>query len=372
MELYEKVYVKPSFLETEHGQIGCEDCHGGDPSDPDWKTAHEGLIKDPTDTDPEAVCGECHEAIVASAGQSLHVTLAPIYGAVAQRAGGADKAAGTLAQACKRHCGTCHASCGQCHVSRPDYVQGGFLAKHHFIKPAMDTTCASCHGGRVHSEYTGARDDFEADVHYESEEMTCMDCHDGSQMHAATPGGVDRFDMPQRPDCRNCHQNAVSETTENRSHRLHRNRVACQVCHAQAGKSCFSCHVGTDAKGLPYFKCKKTEPFFKIGHNPRKTKDRPYAFVVLRHPPTVPDTFKYYTKKPLAQFDALPTWKLDTPHSILRITARNKTCNNCHGNAALFLSDTDLEKWEHRANADVVVPADEIPKPVDDAQNPKP
>ena len=44
-----------------------------------------------------------------------------------------------------KHCSQCHASCGQCHVSRPDYVNGGFLAQHRFQKtPPMETTCASC------------------------------------------------------------------------------------------------------------------------------------------------------------------------------------------------------------------------------------
>ena len=48
------------------------------------------------------------------------------------------------------HCDNCHTSCGQCHVSRPDYVNGGFLARHAFQKtPPMETTCASCHGGRI-------------------------------------------------------------------------------------------------------------------------------------------------------------------------------------------------------------------------------
>ena len=53
MEPYEKIYVAKAFLETEHGQIDCIDCHGGNPSDPNWQTAHEGLVKDPTD--PEII-----------------------------------------------------------------------------------------------------------------------------------------------------------------------------------------------------------------------------------------------------------------------------------------------------------------------------
>ena len=77
LELYEKIYVKPSFLETEHGQIACEECNGGDPKDSNWQTAHKGVVKDPTFTDADRVCGECHEEIIYTAKNSLHYTLAP-------------------------------------------------------------------------------------------------------------------------------------------------------------------------------------------------------------------------------------------------------------------------------------------------------
>jgi thiosulfate/3-mercaptopyruvate sulfurtransferase len=84
----------------------------------------------------------------------------------------------------------------------------------------------------------------------------------------------------------------------------------------------------------------------------------------LRHPPANPNLFASYVKDGLSDFDSLPTWKLDTPHSIQRITAQNKTCNNCHGNASLFLQEKDVNDWEREANARVVVPEDSIPKPI--------
>jgi thiosulfate/3-mercaptopyruvate sulfurtransferase len=122
--------------------------------------------------------------------------------------------------------------------------------------------------------------------------------------------------------------------------------------------------VGTDEKGLPYFKCKETKMLFKVGLNPNKTKDRPYNFVVLRHPPADPRLFDSYDENALSHFDDLPTWKLDTPHSIQRTTPQNRTCNSCHGNVSLFLQEGDLAGWEQRANAKVIVPANNIPKPV--------
>jgi hypothetical protein len=366
LELYEKIYVNPEFLDTEHGQIACAQCHGGNPDDGDWRTAHKDVVRDPTFPDPGETCGECHEAIVERAAASLHYTLDPIRRAVEIRAAGTDpKTLGKVRHARQRHCGTCHASCGQCHVSRPDYVKGGLLASHRFFKtPPMDTTCASCHGGRVHGEYTGAGDDMTADVHYEDEEMTCMDCHTADEMHAAATGVSSRFDLPQRPACRNCHETIGGKADGIRAHTAHGNRLACQVCHAQPAKNCFGCHVGTDQKGLPYFKCKETKMLFKIGLNPKKSKDRPYDYVALRHPPADPTLFDQYVRNGLTGFDAAPTWKLDAPHNILRKTPQNSACNNCHGNGDLFLREKDLAPWEVRANAAVVVPEDRMPTPV--------
>ena len=86
MEPYEKIYVHPSFLETEHGKIGCETCHGGNPLDPDWQTAHREIIKDPTFPSADEACGECHEEIVSTAKNSLHYTLDPFTQAIKARA----------------------------------------------------------------------------------------------------------------------------------------------------------------------------------------------------------------------------------------------------------------------------------------------
>ena len=367
LELYEKIYVKPDFLKTEHGSIPCQDCHGGDPNDPDWQTAHKGIIPDPTLKDAKGVCGECHEEITASAANSLHFTLAPMKGAIKMRVGamGADKWP-QVDQAFERHCGQCHTSCGQCHVSRPDYVQGGFLSAHQFVKrPSMDTTCASCHGGRIHAEFTGGRDDQDADTHYDDQEMECMDCHKGEAMHADATGLRTRFESPHRPRCEQCHEETLSGPNVSESHKQHKDKVACQVCHSQAIQNCFACHVGTDKEGLPYYKCEDSEILFKIGHNPNPTKDRPEKYVVLRHPPTSPGLFDHYFKDAMPEFDNLPTWKMDTPHNIQRITEQNKACNNCHGQDKLFLMEKDVAEPERKANAKVIVKKAEIPQPIE-------
>lgn len=362
MEPYEKIFVSRSFLESEHGQMECTACHGGDAASHDWQTAHVGLVKDPTYPSPEKACGECHPDITATAVTSLHYTIAPLGQAIERRMGSAspwNRAA--LEDARQKHCSQCHASCGQCHVSRPNYVKGGFLAQHRFQKtPPMETTCASCHGGRVFGEFTGQNAKVPADTHFENGEMTCRDCHGADRIHAAAEGVATRFQSRQRPRCESCHPqeagNAISET-----HRTHRQKVACQVCHAREIKNCFGCHVGTDARGLTYYKCKQTRLDFKIGRNPNPSPDRPFNFVVVRHIPIVPDTFADYAPSALAQFNARPTWKMDAPHTISRRTPQNAACNNCHGNRRLYLAPTDLAPWEERANRQVIVPEKNLP-----------
>jgi thiosulfate/3-mercaptopyruvate sulfurtransferase len=363
LEPYEKIYVAPAFLETDHGQIACTECHGGDPQDPDWQTAHGGLVKDPTFPDPANACGECHPDISADAPTSLHYTIAPIGNAITLRMGAADpEVQAALTTARERHCSQCHASCGQCHVSRPDYVNGGFLAQHQFQKsPPMETTCASCHGGRVFAEFTGLNRDIAADTHFEDADMTCMDCHKEEQMHAPAEGVTTRLQSPRRPRCEACHPEAAAQDSDHPAHKIHRRKVACQVCHAQAIKQCYGCHVGTDTKGIAFFKCRKSEMGFKIGRNPAPVADRPYLYSVKRHPPVVPQTFDYYSPSALKQFGQSPTWKECGPHTIQRLTTQNRACNNCHGNRDLFLDVSDLADWEIAANAAVVVPDDQLP-----------
>ncbi|WDP90997.1 MAG: hypothetical protein HUN04_15370 [Desulfobacter sp.] len=359
--------MDPAFLETDHGQIPCQDCHGGSPGDGNWQTAHTGLVRDPSLKSPAGACGDCHEEIAASAVSSLHYTLAPVFDAVLTRTDPSDLTVGEkLKPAMGRHCGSCHASCGQCHISRPDYVKGGFLSKHHFVKtPAMETTCASCHGGRVFAEFTGENEDFSPDLHFEDEEMACTHCHTGGEMHAAQGKASNRFGLKQRPGCRQCHAPVFSGEATNTAHENHIEKLDCRVCHAQAYKNCASCHVGTDKQGLPYFKCKKTEYGFKIGLNPDRSPSRPWEYVLVRQVPVEPDTFKFYGAG-LGRFDSRPTWKPTSPHTILKETPQNRSCNHCHGNTALFLTEEDLAPGRAAANKNVLVPLDRIPEKIPD------
>jgi thiosulfate/3-mercaptopyruvate sulfurtransferase len=368
LEPYEKIFVSPDFLVSDHGQIGCPRCHGGDPASHDWQTAHEGLTKDPTYPAPQQACGECHAEIAASAPESLHYTIAPIGRSIQRRRGvAAAVVQDALARAHRNHCAQCHASCGQCHVSRPTYVDGGFLAGHLFQKsPPMETTCAGCHGGRVFAEFTGLNAKLKADVHFDAAEMKCDDCHDADQIHAASAQGATRFEAPSRPRCEECHAESA-RGADSAIHGDHCSTVACQVCHALPIKHCFGCHVGTDADGLAYYKCQRTLLGFKIGRNPRVTAGRPHTYVVLRHAPIVPQTFDAYAPSALKAFATVPTWKPSAPHTIQRRTPQNSSCNTCHGNRELFLGPADLAAWEVTANSAVVVPTELLPPRIDTA-----
>ena len=86
LEPQKKVLVADEFLSSDHGEIACETCHGGNAEASKKSTAHEGLVPSPSLSDPEGACGDCHEGIAASAKVSLHATLAPFATILKRRA----------------------------------------------------------------------------------------------------------------------------------------------------------------------------------------------------------------------------------------------------------------------------------------------
>ena len=181
---HEKIYVDSEIAEDEnHGEIGCDECHGGDPNEPDWKKAHIGVVKDPSYPDPSETCGVCHEDIAENYKTSLHVSLSPIKKMTDIRAN-LDKSVHKKVDAAREgHCSSCHSSCGQCHISRPDSVEGGLLEGHLFQKrPPMQQVCTACHGSRIGKEYFGENKGFKPDIHKEKY-FKCSKCHSGDEMH---------------------------------------------------------------------------------------------------------------------------------------------------------------------------------------------
>jgi hypothetical protein len=365
---HEKVYVDSEFAEDEnHGEMGCEECHGGNPSDPNWKTAHKGVVKDPSYPDPSKTCGQCHEEIAETFKTSLHMTLAPYKKMIDMRANPDESVHAKVERARESHCNSCHSSCGQCHVSRPDSVDGGLLASHLFQKrPPVHTVCTACHGSRIEKEYFGKNAGIPPDIHKEKY-FKCGKCHKAEEMHGDGKDYGNRYEVENGPNCLDCHEEIYKETSVNaKQHTDHKAKLSCHVCHSMPYKNCYGCHVGKDEQGLKYYKTQGSMLNFKIGLNPLQSEKRPEKFVTLRHVPVDPDTFKIYVEDGLSRFDALPSWKLATPHNIRRQTPQNKTCNGCHGNADLFLGMKDVKAEYLEANKKVIVPSELIPQKVKD------
>lgn len=357
MEAWEKVYVGDAgFLASIHNLQNCISCHGGVDGEMDKDLAHEAMASDPT-SDPDKVCAGCHSTEVEMASTGLHQTLAGYRTTLEQR--GADFSDPHMQEAFDNHCYTCHTTCGQCHISRPNFTNGGLIAGHKVKEIAsIADTCMACHGARVANEYRGKNEGVPGSVHWLEGGMPCFECHDISEYHGdgTDMTGAHRYDGEASPNCIDCHPEAAPGETDVLEHALHWSQVACSVCHTSGPyKNCYSCHVGTDEKGLPYFETEESQMQFKIGRNPFQSEERPWEYVLVRHVPVEPDTFAFYGDALLSSFDNLPTWKYATPHNIQRITPQNATCDNCHGNAELFLTADDVDPARQQANASVIV-----------------
>jgi len=361
---HEKIWVDSEIAEDEnHGELSCEECHGGDPNEPDWKKAHVDVVKDPSYPDPTNTCGACHEEIAENYQKSLHVTLAPYKKMIDTRANSAKNVHAKVDGARKGHCNACHSSCGQCHISRPESVEGGLLEGHLFQKrPPMQLVCTACHGSRVGKEYLGKNKGYKPDIHKEKY-FKCTKCHTADEMHGDGKAYASRYEVENGPKCKDCHEAIYDPKAENvKNHWIHKDQVSCNVCHSQPYKNCYTCHFGKDKNGFKFFKNKKSTINFKIGLNPLRSEKRPEKFVTVRHVPIDQGSFKFYVKNGLTNFDKLPTWKLATPHNIRRKTSQNQTCNACHGNVNLFLLKKDVEKKYLKANKGVIVTPEHIPK----------
>jgi 3-mercaptopyruvate sulfurtransferase SseA len=365
LEPQEKVLVSKDFLSTTHGEIACENCHGGKPACEDKASAHAGMDPLPSVNNPQKACGECHEEIVATAKDSLHATLST-YATVLKSRANMDKW-GHIDGAQKNHCSACHTSCGGCHVSRPQFAQKGFVEGHMFQKRTDPINqCTACHGSRVGFEFYGERG--QGDVHAAKEAMDCVACHPANEMHAAAPKELPgRYHLKEMVRCTDCHKDLRYGSV--RDHTIHIGKVQCQVCHSQSYVNCYSCHVGKDGDGLAYFQNQREVETLKIGRNDDgKAPGAAYRYMLVRHVPSDPEMFDFYGKDGFTNFSNTPTWKRTSPHNIQRRTWQAANCNHCHGNRGLFLSDADLLGYEKEANKNVVVPDTSLPKAVTKTQ----
>jgi hypothetical protein len=70
----------------------------------------------------------------------------------------------------------------------------------------------------------------------------------------------------------------------------------------------------------------------------------------------------FYGESLLPNFDNVPTWKYATPHNIQLNTPQNESCDACHKNYDIFLTEEDIRIDEKEANQGVII--DEFPEPV--------
>ena len=359
LEAWEKVFLgDEGFLATFHAKFGCIACHGGSAGTDDMDAAHEGVVADP---DPEQACALCHAEITEAHVNSLHYDLQGYLTVLTERSD--EEHMPQLMEAYNTQCTGCHATCGQCHVSRPA-VNGGGLIKGHAFKeiPPMNLTCTGCHGSRINDEFKGKNEmegggHYPADVHYNPGGMACFECHTADEMHG-TQGDFDhRYDGPQSPSCTDagCHDDVAPGDGIEQHDQVHLDRLSCQVCHSVAYKSCYNCHVQESDEGTPFFKIDPSQMLFKIGRNPIRSTERPWEYVVLRHVPVARDTFSFYDDNLLPNFDSRSTWVYATPHNIQRVTPQNSSCDACHDNPDVFLTEGDVPADEMDANQDVIV-----------------
>jgi thiosulfate/3-mercaptopyruvate sulfurtransferase len=372
---WEKVLVdNETYPETVHGQIPCQDCHGGVQS-PDKAAAHDGLVINPS-SEPETTCGECHPNVVAANEFSLHANLTGMRTVLSERATSANY--DIIAQAFDNNYYG-NAACGDCHVSRPEVVGSGLIDGHNFnAQPSMTANCTACHDNTVGREYLGQHEGLAGDVHFRQGDMTCLDCHTGPELHgqpancqdchegpeAASVAPADhRYAGVQSPRCETCHVSVAIGQDDIFMHQQHGGDLSCQVCHSVEYTSCDGCHVATsETTGNPVYTLDSSYLSFKIGRNPLKSYDRPYEYVTLRHVPVSPDSFTFYGDNLLSNFSALPTWTYATPHNIQRQTPQAESCTSCHGQSELFLTIDDLAPEEVEANLSIIV--ESVPRPI--------
>ncbi|MFA7671713.1 MAG: hypothetical protein WCY53_05575 [Sphaerochaetaceae bacterium] len=357
--MLEKFQVSIEFLNTPHGKLGCVTCHGGNGLEDRFEFAHNGVNPKPSE-DAEGICGICHYEALETYQKSLHATVRGFANSLIEFSGdpnALDNPHAGLGEPFSLNCANCHATCGECHVSRPSNYAGGLIDRHKFFStPPMDQTCYGCHGARNAGEFMGTVG-FAHDVHYEKG-MTCMDCHDVSNFHGTGEEYASMWDKPTLPSCLDCHEDIYSGRSAIEQHNVHsEDLLACQVCHAQANQNCFECHVTVADDRQSVASHSEMRVLFRIGLNPTPSEQRPYKYVALRHIPTQATSFIESGDNLLPNFDQRSNWKYSPTHNIQRSTFQNESCDSCHDNSRIFLSENDLRETDSLASYNAITGA---------------
>ncbi len=367
-EPYDRVYMGgdgyEAYKASGHYDIGCVGCHKGTDHTDDKDLAHSGdFVAHPSDNYQES-CGACHDDITQNFTTSLH------HGTgqkrkVAIRSGFSssadfDKLPAHQIEGYNKNCATCHGSCGNCHVVRPPIGGGGLAAGHAFTKtPDMISVCVTCHTSRGGHAYLGVAAGTEPDVHLTQNDFTCLDCHNGAEMHGNGQPVEQRYAYSELPECEDCHS---IQDNKNTYHSVHIGDFNCQVCHSQDYNNCGSCHIHGDGARIPSYMD------YKIALNPIPDVVTDYDLTLIRRTLAAPDNWEVYGIDEYANFDAMPTYNYTSPHNILKWTSRTETgdkaCfSNCHIrneggeliNRELYLFKSDLLDWEIASTEHITV-----------------
>jgi hypothetical protein len=368
-EPYDRVYMNgegyAAFKASGHYEMGCVGCHKGVDKTADKTIAHSGdFIRHPSLYNEE-ICGPCHQSIVDNYKTSIHKGTGQKR-KVTMRSGLAgpedfDKLPAHQIEGYNKNCATCHASCGECHIVRPLAGGGGLANGHKFTKtPDMVTVCVTCHVSRGGHAYLGVASGTQPDVHLTKSDFTCVNCHNGDELHGDGKKVEQRYAYEKLPKCIDCHTGIASK---NSYHSVHFNSFNCQVCHSQDYNNCGSCHIHGEGARIPSYLD------FKIASNPLPTIKTGYDFTLVRRTLAAPDNWSNYGVAEYANFNAFPTYNYTSPHNLLRWTDRTlhepgTACSsNCHirneggvlVNKELYLFGSDLLVWEQTASAGIIV-----------------
>lgn len=362
-EPYDRVFLGGTgydeFKASGHYPVGCTGCHNGDGDTGDKYEAHSGDWLARPSHDYQEKCSACHETITDNFMTSIHNGTGQKR-KVTMRAGLAgpeefDDLPAHQIEGYTAKCAICHGTCGNCHIVRPDIAGGGLSNGHNFNEtPDWYNICVSCHTSRGGHAFLGVSPEADPDFHRDELDMTCLDCHDGHELHGDGQPVEQRYAYSELPECEDCHD-GLEEAND--YHERHYDDFQCQICHSQDYNSCGACHIKDGHAEIPAFMD------FKIAMNTIPDV-KPHKFALVRRTLAYPDNWVGYGEDlAYSDFEAFPTFNYTTPHNILKWTERTEVedgascASKCHirneggtlVNTEFYLWSDSLYSWEVEA-----------------------
>ncbi|HMM69903.1 multiheme c-type cytochrome [Gudongella oleilytica] len=345
--------VSEEFVASTHGSLGCITCHGGENA-PDKAVAHTDMNPYPS-RDYESTCSACHSDVTGDFDTAIHFNLNGMANGLSEYAGITSLSESPHhEEVFGNDCYKCHATCGDCHVSRPKNFSNGLVEQHTFQgTPSMENNCYACHNARNGGEFMGLVG-FGSDVHFDAG-MTCMDCHPVNNFHGTGEVPYDMWEV-DLPSCTDCHTDKDPAVATDVEHKVHGDSLSCQVCHAQANNNCYECHLDEKADGSGLQSSSEMKIQFRVGYNPEPTEERPYKYVVLRHVPGQESMLEVVEENMMPNFDQKVNWNYSPSHNVQKSTFQNESCEACHTNTRIWLTEDDLRETDSEANK-ALIPA---------------